>query len=288
MIDPNRARRFWQLFEPIHAVVYFAPNARETYSAIGLKGGWMGYFASRSAAMGPVPAEIVTATFYNFHPSMVRRAIPDAWRFSTPAAILEARLGLADSVLRLLFGNDGSEQAVADAGELMTRVVEACDISGRPLAGAHIGLDRPAEPLLGLWWAATCLREHRGDGHVATLVADDIDGCQAHVLMVAATGMSPEGQRAFRGWSEEEWEDARARLAARGLVDDEGALTPEGAGLHVAIERRTDELAAAPFRALAEDELDRLEGSLVPLTKAIMSSAGVPYPNPIGLTRPEL
>jgi hypothetical protein len=32
-----------------------------------------------------------------------------------------------------------------------------------------------------LWQAATVLREHRGDGHVAALVVEGLDGCQAHV-----------------------------------------------------------------------------------------------------------
>src|SRR4051812_37123976 len=46
------ARRAWQVFEPYHAVIYFAPEARAAYTAAGLKGFWMGYFASRSAALG--------------------------------------------------------------------------------------------------------------------------------------------------------------------------------------------------------------------------------------------
>ena len=89
-MDHTVARRMWQLLEPVHAVVYFAPEAREAYTAAGFKGGWMGYFASRAAAMGAVPPEMVIATFYNFHPSMVRRAIPDAWTIAGIALIIAA------------------------------------------------------------------------------------------------------------------------------------------------------------------------------------------------------
>src|SRR4029077_13229639 len=121
-MDHAIARRLWQLLEPVHAVVYFAPEAKPTYAAAGLKGGWMGYFASRSAAMGPVPQEMVIATFYNFHPRMVRRAIPDAWTFSTPEKVLRARLDVADAVLRRLLGDGIVGEHVASAAEIARRI----------------------------------------------------------------------------------------------------------------------------------------------------------------------
>src|SRR5262245_66460441 len=85
------ARQMWRVLERYHAMIYFAPEAREAFTAAGLKGYWMGYFASRAAALGSVPANVVAATFYNFHPHMVARAIPDAWSFSSPERILAAR-----------------------------------------------------------------------------------------------------------------------------------------------------------------------------------------------------
>src|SRR5579859_5963302 len=90
------ARRAWTLFEPIHAIVYFAPEAPEHYKAVGMRGGWMGYFASRSAPMGAVTPGVVTAVFYSFQPAMVERAIPDAWRYSSPEQALAARTAIAD------------------------------------------------------------------------------------------------------------------------------------------------------------------------------------------------
>ena len=76
----------WWATEPYHAVVYFAPETRDVCTAIGLKGFWMGYFAGRAAPMGPVTPAVVHATFFNFAPGMVARAIPDAWAIAAPEA----------------------------------------------------------------------------------------------------------------------------------------------------------------------------------------------------------
>ena len=53
----------------MHAVTYFAPEARAALDDLGYPGFWVGYFAARSAPLGKVPAEAVTATFYNFAPN---------------------------------------------------------------------------------------------------------------------------------------------------------------------------------------------------------------------------
>jgi hypothetical protein len=42
----------WTLFEPIHAVTYFTPEARSAYERAGLRGFWRGYFAGRAAPLG--------------------------------------------------------------------------------------------------------------------------------------------------------------------------------------------------------------------------------------------
>jgi hypothetical protein len=282
---PETARILWQLLEPYHALVYFAPEAKPTFEEAGLKGGWMGYFASRAAAMGPVPAEVVIATFYNFHPNMVRRAIPDAWRLSTPERILEARRGVADVALRRLLGDGVASDEVSEAGTLARRAAEAADPAGRPLFAAHAALPWPEEPHLVLWHAATLLREFRGDGHVASLLAAGIDGCAAHVTMVAAGRYSAGMIRGFRGWSEEEWDQAVARLRKRGWLDGAGAFTEAGRAAREEVERRTDELALPPFEALGEEGCDRL-ALLMQAIHRRMEHDGMPFPNPVGVPRP--
>ena len=89
-------RAMWKVLEPYHAMIYFAPEARAAYSEAGLKGYWMGYFASRAAAMGPVGPEVVAATFYNFHPRMVARAIGSDSGFHGGAVCLAGEPGRAE------------------------------------------------------------------------------------------------------------------------------------------------------------------------------------------------
>jgi helix-turn-helix protein len=280
-VEPAVARRMWQLLEPIHAVVYFAPETRVAYEDAGLKGGWMGYFASRAAAMGPVPPEMVIATFYNFHPAMVRRAIPDAWTFSTPEKVLRARLQVADLALRRLLGPNIAGKHVKSAAGLARSAAEAAEPAGRPLFAAHAALAWPDEPHLELWHAATLLREFRGDGHVAVLVANEIDGCEAHVLLVADAVMPAEMQRANRGWSKEDWAAAEDRLVARGFMNGAG-LTDAGRRLRAAIEDATDRLALTPYNWLGTTACAEMEAHLLDVNRRL--GGAVPFPNPMGLT----
>jgi hypothetical protein len=285
-VGPEMARRMWRALEALHMTVYFAAEPRDAYRRAGLRGGWMGYFASRSAAMGPVPAEVVMATFYNFHPRMVRRAIPDAWGFASPAEVLAARYEGAGAALRRLLGGWADGPEAAEAAALARAAMEGRDPSGRPLFGAHASLSWPEPPHLALWHAATLYREFRGDGHVACLLTDGVDGCEAHVLAAGAGQLPGSLLRERRGWSEEEWAAAAARLAGRGWLAGDGSLTPEGRAARDARERRTDELALAPWRHLGGDGCDRLLALLDVPVGLVVSGGGVPFPNPVGLPAP--
>ena len=83
-MDPRLSRVIWHQLECINAVTYFSPECREAPVGLGLRGFWMGYFACRAAPLGPVGAPVVEATFFNFHPARVHRAIPDAWNSARP------------------------------------------------------------------------------------------------------------------------------------------------------------------------------------------------------------
>jgi hypothetical protein len=280
------ARRMWQALEALHMTIYWAPEPREAYRRAGLRGGWMGYFASRSAAMGPVPAEVVMATFYNFHPRMVRRAIPDAWGFASPERVLAARLEAADATLRRLLGAWADGPDAAEAAGLIRQAMEGQDPAGRPLFAAHAALPWPEEPHLALWHGATCYREFRGDGHVACLLTDDVGGLEAHVLAAGAGQLPGSFLREYRGWSEEEWAGAAARLQARGWLNQDGSLTGPGRAARDDRERRTDDLAAAPWERLGPAGCDRLLGLLAEPVRRIVEGGGVPFPNPVGLPAP--
>ncbi|MGB3354629.1 MAG: hypothetical protein WBB00_17910, partial [Mycobacterium sp.] len=97
---PILARRLFDRIEPVHAVTYFAPEARAELDGLGYRGFWMGYFAARSAPFGVVPAEVVTAAFYNFAPHRVAKALPAAWDSTAPADALRARQRSAVAALR--------------------------------------------------------------------------------------------------------------------------------------------------------------------------------------------
>ncbi len=279
-------RAMWKVLEPYHAMIYFAPEARAAYSESGLKGYWMGYFASRSAAMGPVGPEVVAATFYNFHPRMVARAIPDAWRFSSPEHILSARYDSADAALRRLLGDATFGPAIEEAAQLAYTAASACEVAGRPLFAAHSARPWPEAAHMRLWHATTLLREYRGDGHVASLLAGGIDGCEAHVTLVGTGAVPREAIQPHRGWSDEEWEAAETRLRARGWLDDVGMLTQAGRDARQWVEARTDALAARPWEALGADGCARLRELAFQLSDTVVRAGGVPIPNPMGLPWP--
>lgn len=129
----------------------------------------------------------------------------------------------------------------------------------------------------------TALREHRGDGHAAALVAADVTGCEALVWRAGVDGSRAELQ-ANRGWSDDEWEAARVRLTERGWLDPAGQVTPDGAACHRAMEAATDRAAADPWSTLGADACTRLIILLEPL--AVACGAALPYPNPIGVPDP--
>lgn len=286
--DPLLSRQLWHLLEPVHATVYFAREARQHFEAVGLKGFWMGYFASRAAALGPVGPDVVGATFFVFHPRMVARAIPDAWHLSTPETVLEARAELADATLRRALGDLADGQEVTVAAELAAKAASEAPPAGRPLGAAHAALPQPAQsdPLRRLWWAASALREHRGDGHVAALVAAGVDPCAALVLAAANGATGPDGAtllQTSRRWADDEWAEARHRLEERGWLDQGGSLTAEGSAAHQSIEDTTDRAALAAYQSLSHDHVRRLKAALKPLATRIVETGAFPYPNPIGL-----
>jgi hypothetical protein len=281
------ARRAWTLYEPIHAIVYFAPEVTETYKAAGLRGGWMGYFASRSAPMGAVGAEVVTAVFHNFKPAMVARAIPDAWTFSSPERVLEARWSVADSALRRLWGDAVHSADVAEAAASALELARGLDAGGRPLFAGTAGLSVPEAPHLALWHACTLLREHRFDGHIAALTVHGLSGIEALITIVASgSGVDAAAYRTFRGWTEEEWAQAEQGLRDRGLIDAASSLTAEGRALREGVEQMTDRLAARVWDAMDEAASERLLGVLGGLARKLEGPGGLSYPNPVGVPRP--
>jgi hypothetical protein len=285
-LEPSWARRLWQVIEPLHAVTYFAPETREATDALGLRGGWMSYFGCRAAPLGAVDASVVAAVFYNFHPTMVGRAIPDAWRLASPGDLRAARLDAVDRAYRRLLGDLVDDADLLVAAEMATWAAQGCDGGGRPLAAANAALALPTSPHLRLWQCTTTLREHRGDGHVATLVHAGIGPGEALVLQ-AASGRSPlEGVRAHRGWPDDEWNRAARNAIAEGWIDADGSLTDEGARRRDEVEADTDRLALAPFVRIGREATVQLFEALLPLAERVMDAGAVPRANLMGVSWP--
>ena len=268
------ARRMWTLFEPVHVVTYFSAEARSAFEYAGLRGFWRGYFAGRSSPLGRVPAAPVTASFFTFAPAMVSRALPAVWDLISPDEALAVRQAGAVAALRRLLA-DADVCVVAD---LMAAAVADLDCPGRVLGAANAALALPDEPVARMWQCATLLREHRGDGHFAALVAADVDGCESLALQ-AAHGISRELVQPLRGWTDDEWDAAIGRLSARGLLTSDGAATAEGTAFRASIEDRTDQAAARPWHDA--DLAAKLTAALTPIAEAC--AAEMPYPNPIGM-----
>ncbi|OQR65791.1 hypothetical protein B6E66_01555 [Streptomyces maremycinicus] len=266
------ARKTWRTLEPYHGAVYFSPEAAAEYAALGVDAR-AGYFASRSAALGAAPADLVVATFYNFNPRLVRRALPAAWEAATPQRFAAARLSGIDATLRRVLGADISSPALARAAELARSAAESTvsHPQGRPLFAAHAALPWPSAPHLVLWHAQTLLREFRGDGHVAALLTAGLSGIEALVTH-AATGEIDAGVlRDSRGWTQEHWEQAVRNLRERGWLDDgpRPALTEEGARRRTEIEQTTDRLAALPYVRLGPAAAAELRGLVRPFSLAV-------------------
>ena len=275
MTTVHPARRVWLAVEPVHAVTYFDDGCRAAADELGMKGFWMGYFAFRAAPLGPVGPAPVEAIFAGFLPRWVARALPDAWQYASPEDCLAARSSSATAVLRRVGVDD---ELAASASELLEPVVDGLVVTGRPLAAANRALPLPDDPVARLWQLTTTLREHRGDSHVAALVAAGLSGLDAHLLHVA----SGEAKWGSRGWSDDERAVAEASLRTRGMLDRDGSLTDVGRTVRADLEAATDAAAwSGGLADLDDDGVDDIERVLAPAADA--ASGLLWFPNPIGL-----
>jgi hypothetical protein len=275
-VTPDIARRAFRSAEPIHGMIYFTPHGADAYGQVGITHQRMTYFASRSAAMGPVPAEVVIATFFNFNPAIIHTVIPAAWDIVTPAQVLAARLEAVDRSLRQAWGDEVGGPQVREAADLARRAAERAGgrPQGRPLFAGHASLAWPDLPHLVLWHAQTLLREYRGDGHVALLFTEGLDGLGA-LITHAATGIIPaETLRTSRSWSEQDWAAGMERIRDQDwLADGPGlALSEEGQRRRQSIEDRTDQLAVYPYEAIGADGCARLSELTAALSATVMAA----------------
>ena len=275
--SPRLARAMWSLFEPIHAISYFSPEPRAAYQAAGLRGYWRGYFAGRAAPLGAVGAGPVIALFSGFAPEFVRRALPSVWSLATPEVALEARSAGAVAVLRRVAPD---APTVERAAAMLESAADSLDFAGHALGAANADLPRPDDPYARLWQAATTLREHRGDGHVAALVAGGLAGLDVLILRTALD-VSRALLQPARGWTDDEWAIGVERLIASGLLNADESISERGRARISAVEDATDRAASAAWSSLSADEIGLVAKDLLPISRACVQE--LPDVTPVGV-----
>ncbi|MFF2045161.1 hypothetical protein ACFVVX_32585 [Kitasatospora sp. NPDC058170] len=284
-LDRALPRRAWHHLEPLHAVLYFAPEAFTEAAGLGYRvdDRWPSYFAWRAAVLGRASSELTAATFYSFSPALVARYVPAVWETAEPEEVLRARLRAVDAVYRGLFDGQLNGPEFEELVGLAERAAESAVLAGRPLAAANAALAPAGEPHLALWQAITVLREHRGDGHLTALSAAGLDPCES-LVSFAAVDAAPAENFAGRGWTEDEWSAARERLAGRGWIDGEGRATDRGRAGRNEVERLTDQLAAGPWEALGAERTERFMELMVPYFLTVIGAGLLPAQSTLGIT----
>ena len=257
----------------LHAFVYFSPEAAAEYSKLGIEGR-SGYFASRTAAMGPLPTPMVIATFYNFNPDLVTTSMEGVWDRVSAADMQAARWRGVSNVLETHVRPVLDDAAIAEAIDIAQATVDSLSFAGRPLAaGNAAALEHidAQDQLLRLWQLVTVIREWRGDGHIALLTTEPLSACECTVISEAMLG-HPGNVRASRAWDDASWEAADASLRDRGWLDADGDITDAGRAGRTDIERRTNEDSRAMWAAVGEAGAARLVEVLTPATKALLQA----------------
>ncbi|WP_370324751.1 hypothetical protein [Euzebya sp.] len=265
------ARALHGVIEPFHAILYLSPTAHAAWEQLGLEPRGQGYVAGRIAPFGPVGPDVANAVSFNFNPALFDHALPAAWDIASPAEVLATRARIVETI----FTDVGAPtDRLAEATAIAVTAAEATPLPGRPLAAANRRVPPPGTPWAALWQALAVVREHRGDGHVALLVAEDLAPVDALVLYSAwQSNVSRRFLQRSRLWDDEAWAAGEARLRSRGLLDDDG-LTADGEVFRGHLEQRTDELAAAPWVAIGADASLLLFDLMVPVVRA-MAAGGL-------------
>ena len=267
------ARRMFELVEPIGLIPYTADDPNEAMFALGFTNYWDTYFAGRAAPLGQAPAEVVDALFYNFAPGEVARHIPKVWRTTTPELAIAARQTGCANALRRILGDRVETPAFARLTELLVKAATSAPVEGRPMYAALRSIPIPDDLVVRLFHAASLLREHRGDGHIAALVVEGIGGLEAHVLFALSLDMPAETFGRIHHLPKAQLAAVISGMRERGLIGGNGGLSEDGRVVRERVESLTDDLAAKPYECLSPSELDELMVLLEPLAAALLLAA---------------
>ena len=240
----SMARRMFELVEPIGVIPYSADEPNESMFALGFTN---------------APAE-------------VPRHIPNVWRTTTPEAAIAARRTGCANALRRILGDRVDSASFARATELLLKAATSAPFEGRPMYAALRALPIPDDVVGRLFHAASLLREHRGDGHIAALMGEGVGGLEAHVLLALDMDMPAEKFGRIHHLPAAQLAAVIDGMRDRGLIGDDGWLSGQGRAVKQRVESLTDDLAAQPYGSLAPGELDELMAALEPLATLLLAA----------------
>jgi hypothetical protein len=194
------------------------------------------------------------------------------WRTTTPEAAIAARQVGCVNALRRILGEHVDAPAFARAADLLLKAATSAPFEGRPMYAALRALPVPDEVVARLFHAASLLREHRGDGHIAALMIEGVGGLEAHALYALHMDMPAEKFGRIHHLPAAQLAAVLGGLRDRGLIGDDGWLTESGRAVKQRVEDRTDDLAAKPYESLQPDELDELMAALEPLATKLVAA----------------
>jgi len=123
-----------------------------------------------------------------------------------------------------------------------------------------------------LFHAASLLREHRGDGHIAALMIEGVGRLESHVLFALDMDMPAERFGRIHHLPAAQLAALQDGMRARGLIGDDGWLSEEGRAVKQRVEALTDDLAAQPYETLEPGELAELTAALEPLAAQLLAA----------------
>jgi helix-turn-helix protein len=286
-LSPHPARDLAGALEPFAGQVYFSKECHQNYEKLGFSpspGDMNGvalpdgvaYFCSRGSVMGQVPGELIASAFAVFNPAVVVPAVSHGWTLTDAPTICDARTdGAVGSLTRIL----GDRPAGLDrATELLHQATAGLRPEGRPLYAGLKSLGLPGTPMGDAWRMADQLREFRGDAHTAAWTTHGFDATEIGMLSELYWGLPSRSYIRSRAWSDQDLDEAEARLEARGLMADH-ELTAEGREVREQVERTTDAQCAVILDALGDD-LPELLDHLLPWGAAIREAGGYPASGP--------
>jgi hypothetical protein len=262
-IDPGRTHPALRAIETAFSASVLHPDVLSALQGLGVEAEDVSdvNIVTRSAAMRTDNPAVVWSAFFNPNPAGIERLVPATWETTTFDAVLAAQSEALDGPFR-------AGTASMDPGEL-AELADLCrtvtlaandNCEGRPLFAGLASLPLPTEDHLMVWHAARLLREHRGDGHIATLVVEGLGRIDALVIHAALMPAFGDGLRRSRRWGLEEWNASIHSLRERGWLTGEETLTftPEGRARREWIEDRTNVLATTAFDPIGSDGVERL------------------------------